>query len=289
MSVYGEYYNRGSIFQGDRAFSRSTQADVFDPVTGSSTGLVPGGSAGVPQGRFVAAATINLAARDLNNDGDTLDPGEFAAATPNRWRTEPRRRGAFSSAGPAACLRGQRVSGRIQFAPRTIDGSRSAGSSAAYGEFDNRPQHQRLWRGTFVNNRVQNELAATTVTQNVDLTSRPPAPTSIAATCALFQQVGAKPAGGDRPGARLAAIRIPSVRSFRQPPQSLQPASSVCRQYPHDANLEPNSADDRKRLPGLGRRARQSDREPHLRRLLHVRPHPQSNIRKGNVRVRLRE
>ncbi|HEX8215986.1 MAG TPA: TonB-dependent receptor plug domain-containing protein, partial [Allosphingosinicella sp.] len=79
VAVFGEYYNRGSIFQGDRAFSRSTQSDTF-AAAGST--LVPGGSAGVPQGRFVAAGTITLAARDMNGDGDTTDPGE-AAVTPN--------------------------------------------------------------------------------------------------------------------------------------------------------------------------------------------------------------
>ncbi|WP_157176578.1 TonB-dependent receptor domain-containing protein [Sphingomonas prati] len=55
ITAYAEYYKRKAVFQGDRDFSRFAQQD-------GASGLVVGGSATIPAGRFAAAGTQAVAA-----------------------------------------------------------------------------------------------------------------------------------------------------------------------------------------------------------------------------------
>jgi outer membrane receptor protein involved in Fe transport len=59
VTVFGEYFKRKSIFQGDRSFSRIALND-------GATGLVPGGSATTPQGRFAVPATSAVPGLNLS-------------------------------------------------------------------------------------------------------------------------------------------------------------------------------------------------------------------------------
>jgi iron complex outermembrane receptor protein len=205
VAVFGEYYNRGSIFQGDRAFSRSTFADNF------AGGLVPGGSAGVPEGRFVAASTITLGARDLNGDGDTLDPGEFPAQTVNIANgTNFVGGGAFFFApGQQRPFGGSASPDAYNFAPSNyLMVPQERWTLGGYGEFEVARNINAYGEVTFVNNRVQNELAATPVTQNVDFNVATACTLVNAATCANFQQIAAN---------QQAAIALAAARGNANP------------------------------------------------------------------------
>jgi iron complex outermembrane recepter protein len=204
VAVFGEYYNRGSIFQGDRAFSRSTLSDDF------AGNLVPGGSAGVPQGRFVAAATITLAARDMNGDGDTTDPGE-PAVTPNiAAGTNFVGGGAFFFApGQQRAFGGSAGPDGYNFAPSNyLMVPQERWTLGGYGEFEIARNINAYGEVTFINNRVQNELAATPVTQNVDFNIATACTLVNAATCANFQQIGAN---------QQAAIALAAARGNPNP------------------------------------------------------------------------
>ncbi|USI73323.1 TonB-dependent receptor domain-containing protein [Sphingomonas morindae] len=50
VTLFGEYYRRASVFQGDRDFSRTTFTDAFDDQGRGY--FAPGGSRTIPQGRF---------------------------------------------------------------------------------------------------------------------------------------------------------------------------------------------------------------------------------------------
>lgn len=190
VAAYAEYYNRGSIFQGDRAFSRTTFNDNF-AATGSV--LVPGGSAGVPQGRFVAASTITLAARDMNGDGDTLDPGEGAQTQNIANGTNFTGGGAFFFApGQQRAFAGSASPDGYNYAPSNyLMVPQERWTLGGYAEYEVVEDVNAYAEVTFVNNRVQNELAPTPVTQNVDFNIATACGNVNAATCAAFQQIGA--------------------------------------------------------------------------------------------------
>ena len=214
VAVYGEYYNRGSIFQGDRAFSRSTFADTF--AAGGST-LVPGGSAGVPEGRFVAPGTITLAGRNLNpgtgpgQDNDFTDPGEFPALDVNIAAGSTLVGGGafFFAPGQQRAFAGSASPDGYNFAPSNyLMVPQERWTIGGYGEFEIANNINAYGEVTFVNNRVQNELAATPVTQNVDINLVAACANVNAATCALFQQVAAN---------QQAAIALAAARGNPNP------------------------------------------------------------------------
>ncbi|HEX8192452.1 MAG TPA: TonB-dependent receptor [Allosphingosinicella sp.] len=198
VAAYAEYYNRGSIFQGDRAFSRTTFSDNF--AAGGSQ-LVPGGSPGVPQGRFVASSSITLAGLNLNpgngpgQDNDFTDPGEFPAlavdigagtnfAGGGAFFFEPGRQRAFAGAASPD---------GFNFAPSNyLMVPQERWTLGGYAEYEVVENVNAYAEVTFVNNRVQNELAATPITQNVDFNVATACTLVDAATCASFQQIAAR-------------------------------------------------------------------------------------------------
>ncbi|VXC87130.1 TonB-dependent receptor domain-containing protein [Sphingomonas sp. AX6] len=145
ITVYGEYYNRGSVFAGQRDFSRFALGD-------GANGLVPQGSAGVPQGRFVASSTINVA-------GVTRPIGQgtnYAGA------------GAFFG-NPGTSTPYNAATDSYNFAPvNYLMVPQERWMLGGYGEYEVSDNVTAYTEVSFINNRVQNELAATPITQNVD-------------------------------------------------------------------------------------------------------------------------
>lgn len=139
VTIYGEYYNRGDIFQDARDFSSCALGD-------GATDLICLGSGGVPQGRFVAlgagTATGTNYAPPAGSGAIFLTPGvstRYVSAlhsynyAPSNYLMVPQKRWTLGGYGEYEIMDGVN----------------------AYGEV------------AFINNQVDNELAATPITQRV--------------------------------------------------------------------------------------------------------------------------
>ncbi|MGB3807729.1 MAG: TonB-dependent receptor [Erythrobacter sp.] len=161
-TVFGEYYNRSSIFQGDRGFSNFA-------IGGESSGapLQQFGSSTVPQGRINTPGTIAIATPvDLNGDGDFEDDGEAPTA--------PLASGLiiddaiFDSPGVGRARAGD----TYNYAPANyLQIPQERYLIGGYADYDIGSGHTLYTEVAFTNNRVAVELAATPVTGtfNVDL------------------------------------------------------------------------------------------------------------------------
>jgi outer membrane receptor protein involved in Fe transport len=178
VAAYAEYFNRGSIFQGDRAFSRFALSDAA-----GGTALAPGGSAGVPQGRFVAASTITLAA--IGN--------QPALTVPIAQGTNFTGGGAFFFLpGQQRPFAGSASPDGFNYAPSNyLQVPQERWTLGGFAEYEVAEDVNAYTEVTFINNRVQNELAATPITQNLNLNIAQACTLVDAATCAAFQQIGA--------------------------------------------------------------------------------------------------
>jgi outer membrane receptor protein involved in Fe transport len=203
VAAFAEYYNRGSIFQGDRAFSRFA---LQDNATG--TALQPGGSAGVPQGRFVAAT--NLA----------IGPGAACTANPNAnppvvvnncvnigGGTTFTGLGAFFF-GPGNQRAYVGATDAYNYAPSNyLMVPQERWTLGGYAEYEVVENVNAYTEVTFVNNRVQNELAPTPITQNLNINIATACTQVDAATCATLQQIGAN---------QQAAIALAAARNAEE-------------------------------------------------------------------------
>jgi len=144
VTAYAEYYKRGSIGQGDREFSRFAKAD-------GATGLISGGSAGVPQGRIVAVGNAANPTATIGAGTNYVGGGAFFA-TPGTSRPYAGAADSYNYA-PANFL----------MVPQ------ERWTVGAYGDYEVTEGVNFYTELTFVNNRVENELAATPITQNVDV------------------------------------------------------------------------------------------------------------------------
>ncbi len=159
ITVYGEYYNRGSIFAGQRDFSRFALGD-------SANGLVPQGSAGVPQGRFVASPT--LAIGQGASCGGTGNPPRNAGCLSIAEGTNYPGAGAFFGR-PGVSTPYNAATDSYNFAPvNYLMVPQERWMLGGYGEYEISNSVTAYAEVSFINNRVQNELAATPITQNVD-------------------------------------------------------------------------------------------------------------------------
>ena len=169
-TVYGEYFNRRSVFQGDRAFSNFALGGET-----SEAPLQQFGSSTIPQGRvnFAGTATIRPAF-DANGDGvvDNTDPNERAL-------TGPIASGlifddaVFDEAGnPRA-----RAGDLYNYAPvNYLQIPQERYLLGGYADYEFSEGHEAYVEVAYVNNRVQQELAATPVTGsyliNIDTVSQ---------------------------------------------------------------------------------------------------------------------
>lgn len=144
-TVYGEYYKRESVFQGDRDFSFAAQGDNFPTGSNTSTGLVPGGSSTTPDGRFTS--TYSSGATGVCPAGNVFcGPAGAYYATPGQSRV---RTGAdLYNYAPANYL--------MVPQERYLLGG--------YADYEFIDGHTAYTEVSFVNNLVANELAATPVT-----------------------------------------------------------------------------------------------------------------------------
>ncbi len=203
VAAYAEYYNRGQIMQADRAFSFFALGD-----NATATGLTPGGSAGVPQGRMVAASSITLGARDMNGDGDTTDPGEAAVVAPIAAGTNYPGGGAFF-ATPGTSRPYAGLPDSYNYAPANyLMVPQERWMLGGYAEYEVAEGINAYTEVTFINNRVQNELAATPITQNVDFSLAAIQPLVSAADFAQLQTIAAN---------QQAAIALAAARGNANP------------------------------------------------------------------------
>lgn len=143
IAVFAEYAKRGSIGQGERDFSRRALGD-------GGTGLIPFGSAGVPQGRIVAVGGAGAPASTIAAGTNYVGGGAFFF-TPGTSRPYAGATDSYNYA-PANFL-------MVPQERWTLGG---------YGEYEIADSVTAFAEVNFINNRVENELAATPLTQNVD-------------------------------------------------------------------------------------------------------------------------
>jgi iron complex outermembrane recepter protein len=175
VAAYAEYYNRGTIMQADRDFS-------FFALGDGATGLIPLGSAGVPQGRFVAAGSIGL---DLDGDPDT-DPTVFPIAAGTNYVGN----GAFF--GTPGTSTPYVDANSYNYAPANyLMVPQERWLMGGYGEYEITEGINAYAEVTYINNRVENELAASPITQNVDFDLDAIQPLVSAADFAQMQQIAA--------------------------------------------------------------------------------------------------
>ena len=177
-TVFAEYYNRSSIFQGDRGFSNFALGD-------GATSLVPGGSSTLPNGviRYFGGAngTGPQRIRDANDPTNNDDGiGDFAAnnavvfdSTPGDFRT---RAGDLYNYAPANYL-------QIPQERYLIGG---------YADYEFTDGHEFYTEVSFVNNRVAQELAATPVTGTFSVDLATIQPFLVASDFAQLQAIDAE-------------------------------------------------------------------------------------------------
>ncbi|MBX3560485.1 MAG: TonB-dependent receptor [Sphingomonas sp.] len=159
VAVFAEYFNRGQIMQADRDFS-------FFALGDGDTSLIPLGSAGVPQGRFVAASTLAIGAGA--SCGGTGNPPRNAGCFSIAEGTNYPGGGAFfGTPGTSTPYNG--VTDSYNYAPANyLMVPQERWMLGGYGEYEIAEGINAYAEVNYINNRVANELAATPITQNVD-------------------------------------------------------------------------------------------------------------------------
>jgi iron complex outermembrane recepter protein len=141
VTIYGEYYNRGDIFQDARPFSAFALGD-------SGGTLIPLGSSGVPQGRHVAIGSGST----VVGAGTNYQSGTFGAFFGNPGVSTP-----YNSATDS-----------YNYAPSNyLMVPQKRWTLGGYGEYELIDNIRAYGEVAFVNNQVDNELAATPITQRV--------------------------------------------------------------------------------------------------------------------------
>lgn len=161
VAIYGEYVKRGAIGQGQRGFSRFALSD-------GATTLVPGGSAGVPQGRLVTASTLAIGIGA--SCGGTGNPPRNAGCFSIGEGTNYPGGGAFFAApGASRPFAGSASPDGYNYAPANfLMVPQERWTLGGYGEYEISDSITAYAEVNYINNRVENELAATPLTQNVD-------------------------------------------------------------------------------------------------------------------------
>lgn len=169
VAIYAEYQNRGSIGQGDRAFSRFALSD-------GATGLVPGGSAGVPQGRIVAVGGAGAPAATIGAGTNYLGGGAF-----------------FATPGTSRPFAGSASPDGFNYAPANfLMVPQERWTLGGYGEYEVSEGINVYAEVNYINNRVENELAATPLTQNVDFNVAQTCGRVSAADCTQITTIAAR-------------------------------------------------------------------------------------------------
>lgn len=179
-TVYGEYYNRDSIFQGARDFSRNALGE-----NGDSTALIPAGSSTTPFGRF----TSTYSAANCPAGNVFCSPGAyFTAPGVSRQRTP-------------TDLYNYAVDNYLMVPQeRYLIGG--------YADYEVKDGHTAYLEATFVNNRVANELAPTPVTGTFNVNINSVSPFLSAANIAALRQLDSLATGGNTVGDGIVPLAI---------------------------------------------------------------------------------
>lgn len=179
-TVYGEYYNRDSIFQGARDFSRNALGE-----NGDSTALIPAGSSTTPFGRF----TSTYSAANCPAGNVFCSPGAyFTAPGVSRQRTP-------------TDLYNYAVDNYLMVPQeRYLIGG--------YADYEVKDGHTAYLEATFVNNRVANELAPTPVTGTFNVNINSVSPFLSAANIAALRQLDSVATGGNTVGDGIVPLAI---------------------------------------------------------------------------------
>lgn len=159
VTAYAEYYKREDIFARDRSFSQFSLGD-------GDNGLVPLGSAGVPQGRMVAPGTLAIG-QGASCGGAEQPPrndGCYAIAEGTNYPGA----GAFFGS-PGASTPYNSATDSYNYAPTNyLMVPQERYTIGGYGSYEVADDITAYAEVAFINNRVENELAATPLTQNVN-------------------------------------------------------------------------------------------------------------------------
>ncbi|MCR2834850.1 TonB-dependent receptor domain-containing protein [Parerythrobacter lacustris] len=142
VTVYAEYYNRSSVFQSDRGFSREALGD-------GATSLIPLGSSTTPDGRFNVATNFTVA--NGTGPGTTLPAGAGLLIDNGLFLT------------PGVLSNGTGLS--YNYAPANyLQIPQERYLLGGFADYEFQDGHTFYTEVSFVNNRVAQELAATPVT-----------------------------------------------------------------------------------------------------------------------------
>jgi len=175
-TVFAEYYKRGSIFQGDRKFSKNALGDD------GAGGFIPGGSGTLPAGRLIYAGNGSRAGTDFAGNRNVV----FDAAGDFR----PRRGDVYNYAPVNYLMVPQE---------RYLIGG--------YADYDVGGGHSAYTEVAYVNNRVANELAATPVTGNFTVNLAAIRPFLGASEFAQLQQLDRTETTGTNDGNLILDVR----------------------------------------------------------------------------------
>ena len=160
VAVYAEYFNRGQVMQADRDFS-------FFALGDGANGLIPLGSATVPNGRIAAPATVAIGA--TASCGGANQPPRNAGCFSIAENTNYPGLGAFF-ATPGTSRPYVGATDSHNYAPENyLMVPQERWLVGGYAEYEIAEGITAYTELAYINNRVQNELAATPVTGNIDI------------------------------------------------------------------------------------------------------------------------
>ncbi|KPF61978.1 TonB-dependent receptor domain-containing protein [Porphyrobacter sp. AAP60] len=197
-TVYGEYFNRESVFQGDRGFSAVA-------LGGETQGaqLQAFGSGALPVARILAPANVAIVA----NPGTFADnPQNFA----NLATGSVLRDGLFRAPGTATPTAGD----TYNYAPvNYLQIPQERYLFGGYADYEFTDGHRAYTEVTYVNNRVAQELAATPITGTTNVNIAAVSQFLDPAALAAFNQLDANQQAADaqRVANGLPALFTPGV------------------------------------------------------------------------------
>ncbi len=197
-TVYGEYFNRESVFQGDRGFSAVA-------LGGETQGaqLQAFGSGALPVARILAPVNVAIVA----NPGTFADnPQNFA----NLATGSVLRDGLFRSPGAATPTAGD----TYNYAPvNYLQIPQERYLFGGYADYEFTDGHRAYTEVTYVNNRVAQELAATPITGTTNVNIAAVSQFLDPAALAAFNQLDANQQAADaqRVANGLPALFTPGV------------------------------------------------------------------------------
>ena len=182
VSIFAEYQKRGSIGQGERDFSRTAFGD-------GANGLVPGGSPGVPQGRIVAPETLAIGI-DASCGGEDNPPRNAGCYSISEGTNYPGNGAFFGTPGTSTPYN---TTNAYNYAPANfLMVPQERWTLGGFGEYEVSDGINVYAEVNYINNRVENELAATPLTQNVDFNIAAIAPNLSAADLQQINLIAAR-------------------------------------------------------------------------------------------------